>query len=75
MALINSRPLTYHCLNDPSKLEPLTPFANNEEKNHLFPFQEDSCEKKLTLGSDGDDEFSFWHNSFRVAGEKSTYST
>ena len=74
MAIINSRALTYHCLNDPGKLDSLTPFANNEEKNHFFPFQEDSCEKKLTLGNVGD-EFSFWQNSFGVAGEKSTYST
>ena len=32
MAIIKSRPLTYHRLNDPVNLEPLTPFASNEEK-------------------------------------------
>lgn len=37
MAIIKREPLTYHRLNDPVNLEPLTPFASNEEKKSLLP--------------------------------------
>ena len=75
IAIINSRPLTYHCLNDLNSLEALTQNNMLTKKNkRLLPPSGNFVTKKGTLKSDGN-EFSFWLSSSGVDGKMSTSLT
>ena len=76
MATINSRPLTYQCLNDPKSLEPLTPnhLLTIWRTRHFLHHHEISWRKKFTPENNGK-RSSFWQNNFGVGGERSASST
>ena len=70
MAIINSRPLTTQCLNDPLSATPLTP-------NHLLTMKQrvlhpDVSRQKISTLASAGDGCSMWWNSFGLAGARNT---